>query len=245
MRRVLADGVAVGIRCVATAERPGALAPSVLASFAERWLLHLEDPLDAGAVGVRAAAVPPSIPGRVVVASTHLDAQLVALDVSDLPAEQAADPTACRSVAPVAVLAPVIDARTLPPSTASDGATALVLGHDFASLGPATLGVPDGEHAVILGPPRSGRSTALARVVAAWRDAQPGGRVVVLAPRPRSPLTAWAAGEASAVTVATSAADVLALLDAAGTGWSPVRGGRRRGAGGRPERRAGGRHRPP
>ena len=67
---------------------------------------------------------------------------------------------------------------------------------------------------MILGPARSGRSTALARVVAAWRDAQPGGRVVVLAPRPRSPLTAWAAGEASAVTVATSAADVLALLDA-------------------------------
>jgi S-DNA-T family DNA segregation ATPase FtsK/SpoIIIE len=45
------------------------------------------------------------------------------------------------------------------------------------------LDVPDGEHVLIIGPPRSGRSTALQRIVRAWAEANPDGWWRVVAPR--------------------------------------------------------------
>ena len=77
---------------------------------------------------------------------------------------------------------------------------------------PASLTVPDGEHVVVLGPARSGRSTALVRIAAAWREAHPSGWVVVVAARTGGPLPAWATTQAGAVVVST-VAEVVAFLD--------------------------------
>ena len=52
-----------------------------------------------------------------------------------------------------------IDARSLPRSIRRGGVTALTIGVDFAALGPASIEVPDGEHVLVVGPARSGRST--------------------------------------------------------------------------------------
>ena len=49
-------------------------------------------------------------------------------------------------------------------------ADALPVGLDFATLSTAVLHVPIGEHALIVGPARSGRSSALIRLIEAWRD---------------------------------------------------------------------------
>ena len=76
-----------------------------------------------------------------------------------------------------------IDAATLPASSHHDGATTLTVGIDFATLSPARLELPDGEHVLVAGPARSGRSTALIRLVAGWRSAHPDGLVVVCCPR--------------------------------------------------------------
>ena len=51
--------------------------------------------------------------------------------------------------------------------------------------------MPDGEHVLVAGPARSGRSTALIRLVAGWRDAHAGGIVVLCCPRSTSPASAW------------------------------------------------------
>ena len=70
----------------------------------------------------------------------------------------------------------------------AEGELELVVGVDFETLGPARLAVPDGEHVLVAGPPRSGRSTALVRLAASWREAHPDGAVVAIAPVRRSPL---------------------------------------------------------
>ena len=56
-----------------------------------------------------------------------------------------------------------------------DGETELVVGVEFHSLAPAVLTVPDGEHVLVAGPPRSGRTTAL----------DPPGRLVARRPSGR------------------------------------------------------------
>ena len=132
--RILADGAAVGVSSVATLDRPGGVSGSMLSSFGQRWLFHLDDPTEATGLGVRAGMTPPAIPGRVVVVGTRLEGQ-----VAVLPVPRSMAPDGRRGDGPMAIgtLPDAVDAVTLPPSTdAGDGSTALMLGIDFASLGP-------------------------------------------------------------------------------------------------------------
>ena len=205
--RLIAEGAAVGIRCVATADRPGALSPSVLASFAERWVLHLDDAADAATVGLRPAVVPAALPGRAVVASSGLEAQLAVLDPGSTNGASTVD-----AVEPIGTLATLVHPAALSVSCRVDGACELSVGIDFLTLGAASLTVPDGEHVVVLGPARSGRSTALVRIAAAWREVHPSGWVVAVAGRTGGPLPAWATTQAGAVVVST-VAEVVAVLD--------------------------------
>ncbi len=174
--RLIAEGAAVGIRCVATADRPGALSPSALASFAERWVLHLDDAADAATVGLRPAVVPAALPGRVVVASSGLEAQLAVLE----PGSANGASTVGRRRADRHARHPRAPGRTVGRRAAWMARCELSVGIDFLTLGTASLTVPDGEHVVVLGPARSGRSTALVRIAAAWREVHPSGWVVAV-----------------------------------------------------------------
>ena len=109
------------------------------------------------------------------------------------------------------MLPTVVDAATMPVGTlTAAGELDLAIGVDFDTLTVARLEVPDGEHVLVAGPPRSGRTTALARLVESWLDARPGESVVTVgdARRPvRSPFVATPAIEAAA---AVAAVDELA-----------------------------------
>ena len=142
----------------------------VLASFAERWVLHLDDPADAATVGVRPAVVPAALPGRVVVASSGLEAQLAVLDPGSTNGASAVD-----GVEPIGMLPTLVHPAALSVSCRADGACELSVGIDFLTLDTASLTVPEGEHVLVLGPARSGRTTALVRIAAAWRDVHPSG----------------------------------------------------------------------
>jgi DNA segregation ATPase FtsK/SpoIIIE, S-DNA-T family len=179
LQRVLTEGPSVGMAAVVTAERPAAVPSAVLAACGERWVLHLDDPADAPLAGLPAALVPGPVAGRLVVASTRCAAQ-----VADLAPRLAGTAGLPGGPRPIAVLSERIAAATLPASVrAPDGELALVVGTAFDTLEPARLAVPDGEHVLVVGPARSGRSTALARLAAAWRDVRPSGLVQVVAPR--------------------------------------------------------------
>ncbi len=179
LQRIVTEGAAVGLSTVLTAERPGAVPAALLAASAERWVLHLDDPAEAVMGGVPASLVPAPIAGRVVLASSRHEAQLAVLEPSTAHGRGGSG-----GPSPVGVLPERVAAATLgATSRSADGELGLVIGMAFDSLGPAWLTVPDGEHVLVAGPARSGRTTALAALVAAWRDAHPDGVVVLVAPR--------------------------------------------------------------
>ena len=84
---------------------------------------------------------------------------------------------------PVECLSAHVPAGDLPPAQCCADDSLLPLGLRFGDGRVCTVDVPDGEHLLIVGPPRSGRSTALQRMVCAWRDAYPDGWWRVVAPR--------------------------------------------------------------
>jgi DNA segregation ATPase FtsK/SpoIIIE, S-DNA-T family len=177
----------------------------MLAACGERWVFRLDDPAEGALGGVPTAAVPRTGPGRIVVASSGLEAQLGTIDPGAAPvAAPAGGPD------PVGSLPVDVAAADLPPGRrCPDGATELVVGLDFLTLAPAALTVPEGEHVLVAGPPRSGRTTALIRLAESWRQAHPEGAVYVIAPRRQHlPVGGWA--ETAAVDTVVAAVDASA-----------------------------------
>jgi DNA segregation ATPase FtsK/SpoIIIE, S-DNA-T family len=110
------------------------------------------------------------VPGRVVVASSGLEAQLV--PVGPPPAD------GCReggTVARIEVLPSVIDAARLPAAAA--GAACVPVGRRFDDLGVARLPLVPGDRLVVAGPPGSGRSSLLRLLVRKWLEAHPDHEV--------------------------------------------------------------------
>jgi S-DNA-T family DNA segregation ATPase FtsK/SpoIIIE len=170
-------GPAHDVVTICAIDRVAAVPSSVLACFAQRWVFHLTDPLDAIGLGVAAADVPASIPGRIFVTSTRLEAQLM---TGHLQLSSRADGTV---PAIVECLPTVLHASDMPPASQCGDDSLLPIGFRFGDGHICNLDVPDGEHVLIIGPPRSGRSTGLQRIVRAWAEANPDGWWRVVAPR--------------------------------------------------------------
>lgn len=184
---------------VAGAESAAALPMGFLNRCPARWVLHLHDAHDAALLGVAARAVPPAVPGRLVIAGADVAAQVVA-PRAPLPVA----PTRSTTTPPISVVPERVSAASLPSSIAVDGVTTLYMGIDFASGDPGVLEVPDGDHVVLVGTSRSGRSTGLSRVAAAWLQAHPSGWVGAIVPR-RSTFSGHLADRTAADRAAISA----------------------------------------
>ncbi len=214
LQRIVVEGAAVGLTCVLTGERPAAMPGPLLAACTDRWVFHLDDPSEAGGCGVRPGAVPPAVAGRIVVASTGCVAQLA------VPSFEAdGDGDSARSAvrpAPIGVLARSVGAVDLPAGRSTGGGVELVVGIDHETLGVARVTVPDGEHLLVAGPARSGRTTVLLRLAESWLEAHPGGRVLVVGRRDQLGLAGADAVApdrlAAAVQVATGR-PVLVVVD--------------------------------
>ncbi len=180
LEEVLADGEAAGITIVATVEHVAAVPASLLARCAHRWVMHLHDAHDGAIVGVSAARVPAAgTPGRLVVAATGLVAQLVH-DAARPPLRAG---HASRAASSISVVPAIVAAEGLPVGSAHGGFTTLPLGLDFVSGNANSFELPDGEHLLVVGGARSGRSSALARIARAWCEAHPDGVVRTITPR--------------------------------------------------------------
>ncbi len=177
--RVFTEGPAVGVVCCATTD--GTSAVALTATNAERWVFHVDDPAVARAAGLRASP-PPDIPGRLGLVGSGLAAQVV----------HDPDPLAGLAVRaggrrPGADRGPPRDRRadqlaggmaTRRPSRGDRPGGGLLVGLGADDLEPAALHVPDGDHIFIGGAARTGKSTALRQIVAAWRVLHPSGVVV-------------------------------------------------------------------
>ncbi|MDO9173405.1 MAG: FtsK/SpoIIIE domain-containing protein, partial [Actinomycetota bacterium] len=178
---VLANGSARGVTVVATVEHASAVPAAWLVRCPHRWVLHLHEPHDAGLVGVPAARVPGGgTPGRLVDATSGLEAQLVT------PAHHAvlgSTDDAEHAAPPITALPALVTAAALPRGSRRDGVAAVPVGLDFVTGDPASLLLPDGEHLVVVGGARTGRTSALARMANGWAEAHPGGWIGAVLPR--------------------------------------------------------------
>jgi S-DNA-T family DNA segregation ATPase FtsK/SpoIIIE len=184
---VIQSGAAVGVAVVLSTAQPSALPLAITAACAERWVFHLTDRVEATSLGVPAALVPAAgQPGRMVIASTGLEAQLgcVALHPVPCPSESLPEPVTC-----IPAVVPAGDLEGAGPETATGDDATLLVGVSFASGRPWAVQVPDGDHLLVLGPARSGRSTALQQLACSWAGHHPGGWAASVTPR-RSALTA-------------------------------------------------------
>jgi S-DNA-T family DNA segregation ATPase FtsK/SpoIIIE len=193
LTRLLTEGPAVGIHMALTADRPSAVPRAWAAATAQRVAFRLADLADLAMLGLSPSAVPPLPPGRAVWVEAGLSGQVAicadpAAEVARLAALHGAAPG---GPAPVAVLPRVVDPATLRPSVTEDGAWQLPIGIAELTLAPIALVLHPGDHALIAGPARAGRSTALATLAqVAARLPAPHRPEIRAVAGPRSPLAA-------------------------------------------------------
>lgn len=177
LETIMAIGGVHGVNVVAGFGRVAAVPSAILARCPRRWVHHLPDSLDAAGLGLGALQVPACVPGRILDTSTGLEAQLACGDVA-LTEEVATD-----GPAPVTTLPSAVDAVCIPRGSRTSDGVSVPIGLRFDSGEPCSLHVPDGEHVLVIGPARSGRSTALRRALDAWRQANPDSWWCVITPR--------------------------------------------------------------
>jgi DNA segregation ATPase FtsK/SpoIIIE, S-DNA-T family len=191
--RVFADGPEVGLFTVVAADRAGAVSHALASLVRQRMALRLGDKGDYSNFGIRMANVPEMVPGRAI---TITDRQVVQIARPADGAEAAARRLA--SSIPAPARPPVrMDLLTTEVRLPDLGAAAelgarpwtLPIGVAESARATAHLMAYQGEHALIVGPARSGKSTALLTVAAACRAARGDVRVVAVA-GPRSPIGA-------------------------------------------------------
>ena len=184
-----------GVTLLIGAHGSAGLSPALVSRCARRWVLHLHDPADGAVFGLRISEVPPPIAGRMVDATTHHEAQLLGWPTDEITAT----PDAGTPVARIVALPDVVAASDMPSSSFDGDLWSPVLGIAHRSLQPVGLDVPSGEHLLVIGPPRSGRTEVLSQLRRGWSDARPDAAQVVVSPR-RFAATARADAIADALT---------------------------------------------
>ena len=180
--RVWADGPEVGIHVVIGADRVGAV-PIGLASLAQqRLVLRLAELSDYAQFGLNRRSIPRFTPGRAVLAATSPRVLQIArsrLGVVDAVARLAARHGAPsrRGPAKIGTLPERIAVRELLDQSGSPefdpGVLWLPVGIDDETLSVAGWSLYSGEHALIAGPPRSGRTNALVALAQASAALRP------------------------------------------------------------------------
>ena len=171
--RILTEGPAVGVFAVVVIEDQGVRSASLVSRFSERWVMRLGDAADGPIYGVPAHSVPEpgAAAGSLVVFSSGLSARVLLERpevVRTLPATE---------LAMVPTLASSLDRADL---AMRDGRGPLPIGRRFDDLGIAHLDVGSGDHALVVGPARSGRTTALVTLAMAWAAQHPEAPIAVV-----------------------------------------------------------------
>ncbi len=194
--RVLADGPELGVFGVISAERAGTVPAALAALTAQKLVLRLGDPAEYAVFGLGRSDLPTFAPGTAVWSGSAQVVQ-VARPGNGLPA-------AVRQVASVAAGArPPVTIGTLParvraaelaPAARVQHATwCLPLGIGERDLQPAALCLWPGDHALVAGPSRSGRTSVLGALAVMVRHGDPTATVVAVADPNRSALARLAA----------------------------------------------------
>ena len=187
--RLVADGRPLGVHFAITADRRGAVPNSLAGIIPTRLVLRMADEDEFASLGVeprtvRGAQLPPGrgfLPGGIEFqAAQHAGDPASFATLGDELRARHGD---LRAPA-IEPLPTTVDAASLPPAEAPWHAT---IGTADADLGPARVDLTD-RHFLVVGPYRSGRTTALRTIVSSLRASTPGLDLYLFAPR-RTALT--------------------------------------------------------
>lgn len=213
--RLLADGGALGIAVVASADRPGAVPAAVSSVVADKLVFRLADPYDYLAFGMPARDAASSGPGRAVDPATKLEIQMARPDFTVVGSGARVAPGVGRLPDEVAV------DEVARAAARAGGEWFVPVGIGDQRLAPVGLHLGEGDHALVAGPARSGKSTVLCTIAHVVRCVQPDAAVTAVVLR-RSPLrnarldrvvTRPADLEAVLATVAADPAPQIVLVD--------------------------------
>ena len=196
LARLVADGPGLGIIVVATADRPATVPSAISNLVTQKLAFRLGETQDFSFFGISPRDVPKLGPGRAIDVGSRLEVQLA------LPGEEglaSAVAALAEKLGPVAAehRPPAIGVLPEDVSTTQvegmlvfdDSAWTVPLGVGDNSLGPVGVRLHEGEHLLVTGPSRSGKSTTLDAVAAVVAAKRPDVVISVVALR-RSPLTA-------------------------------------------------------
>ncbi|MCU1692780.1 MAG: putative FtsK/SpoIIIE family protein [Frankiales bacterium] len=188
LARVFADGPELGLSFAMTSDRASGFPPAFSAVATQKWLFRLSDAYDYSTAGLSRKHVPQPVPGRMVVSPSALQAQ-VGRPLPDLVGAVAKTverwPGASTTATVVGVLPSDVALAELPPPDLSGEPWRIPVGVRESDLQPGVLALYEGEHVLVAGPARSGRSTALWTFATALA---PAGCHVVATGGRRSPL---------------------------------------------------------
>ena len=216
--RVYADGPEAQM-WVAVATARSKVVPTALEEVTtQRWLFRLADAYDYSAAGVPSRLAPPAVPGRCVLAETHLHAHVA---TPPGPLTEAVAHVAARwgTTAPkppvVGQLPTAVTVTELGvPAQVGPEPWRIPVGVRESDLAAGMLEVYEGEHLLVSGPARSGKSTLLLALAGSLGSA--GVAVWGVCGR-RSPLP-----DAGLERCAVGAEEVAALLAAARVHRGPL-----------------------
>jgi S-DNA-T family DNA segregation ATPase FtsK/SpoIIIE len=189
LTRLVADGPGVGMFTVATAKHPGDIPTRLGALVGTKLAFRLADRYDYNAVGVPPVA-PPATPGRAFESGSGRELQVVVPHRDGIAAAIAENRWGQPLVAPWTIdVLPhdVAVGDVIRAGRVSAHEWFLPLGIGDTTLAPAGLVLREGDHALIAGPARSGKSTALTTLAAVAKAAYPDMHITAVLPR-RSPL---------------------------------------------------------
>jgi S-DNA-T family DNA segregation ATPase FtsK/SpoIIIE len=218
LQQILSGGRAAGVHVVLTASRRGALPAALATHFGQRLVLRMpteEDMLSLGldAKTVRGARLP--IGSGFTQESKEFHIAVPSDGDTVTPLKQALEAIHHDGPSPVTqieVLPTHVPRGSLGPG---DGLDSVPLGISDEHLGPAPVDLSE-LHFLVVGPYRSGRSTALATLAHGVRQADPAAALHLLAPR-RSPLReldCWSSTATNADACAELASSLLERLEA-------------------------------
>ena len=223
LERVWAEGPAVGLFLAAAADQLAKVSRAIQATTPQTFVFRLGTPALYRQWGVTVDEPATLPPGRGFTVPSGIELQVAVPDGGLADAAAAVAAVCPQSGGPSAVesLPSRVDPARLDQPRLDGSPWYLPLGLSDEALAPTGLTLYPGEHALILGPARSGRSAALA--VLAELAAASGGRVITLAPG-GSPLASCAsiglvAIDPPELLVATSETELptLVLIDDAET----------------------------
>ena len=187
--RIVADGPALGITTVASADRVTAVPPATAATISSRLVFRLSDRHDYGTFGLRPADVGELPTNRAVDVVSGLHVQIAQpAGLADAVADVARRVQRDRAPRRVGVMPELVKTSQIIDAADLDGDDWLLpVGIGDTTLAPAGLRLGPGDHALVTGPARSGKSTVLLTMAASVAAHRPDVRLAGVALR-RSPL---------------------------------------------------------